>query len=215
MTQIYFAQAHVSKSNKPIKIGLSHDVAGRIYDMQVGCPVQLTLLASFEGLARHERLLHKKFYKHNIRGEWFKSSNEILKIIDEINSGRFNPDDICMKEGMPELHPKQMKKDELNHLLSHHTKSDVCLHYDIKKSDLNDLIENYGLKKPNKPKNVSNETVQQIRYLYEGGTTQYTLAEKFDLAQSTICKIVNNYIHKKSSRISGEAEVKVGYNHGN
>ena len=59
MTQIYFAQAHVSKSNKPIKIGLSHDVAGRIYDMQVGCPVQLTLLASFEGLARHERLLHK------------------------------------------------------------------------------------------------------------------------------------------------------------
>jgi len=68
-----------------------------------------------------------------------------------------------------------------------------------------------------KPKLVDHEAVQEIRFLYESGQcTQKQLADRFGLSQSTICKIVNNYIHKATNiTMSGEAQVKVGYNHGN
>lgn len=60
--------------------------------------------------------------------------------------------------------------------------------------------------------------VNQIRELYHACEhTQQKLANRFGLSQSTICKIVNNYIHKDNTdlTLSGEASVKVGYKHGN
>jgi len=69
-----------------------------------------------------------------------------------------------------------------------------------------------------KPKSVSKDVVHQIRELYNADEcTQQQLATRFELSQSTICKIVNNYIHKEDTdlTLSGEAYVKVGYKHGN
>lgn len=68
-----------------------------------------------------------------------------------------------------------------------------------------------------KPKQVEKQLVEQIRSDYSSGNiTQQCLAAKFGLSQSTICKIINNYIHRYSSiTFSGKAEVRVGYKHGN
>jgi len=68
-----------------------------------------------------------------------------------------------------------------------------------------------------RPKQIAQETVYEIRRLYaEGSQTQTELAKSFGLSQSTICKIVNNYIHKTTANLimGGEAEVRVGYRHG-
>lgn len=68
-----------------------------------------------------------------------------------------------------------------------------------------------------KPKQVQKELIDQIRFLYtEGSCTQHQLAKKFSLSQSTICKIINNNIHRYCDiKISGTAEVRVGYKYGN
>lgn len=68
-----------------------------------------------------------------------------------------------------------------------------------------------------KPKQLSEELVQRIRTLYNNENyTQKKLANEFSLSQSTICKIVNKYIHRYSNIIfSGEANVKLGYKYGN
>jgi DNA-binding transcriptional regulator LsrR (DeoR family) len=68
-----------------------------------------------------------------------------------------------------------------------------------------------------RPKQVDKQLVEQIRTTYSSGdVTQQELAKRFGLSQSTICKIINNYIHRYNSlNFSGEAEVRVGYKHGN
>jgi len=66
-----------------------------------------------------------------------------------------------------------------------------------------------------KPKGTTKEMIHQIRSLYAGGKwTQHKLAKRFKLSQSTICKIINNYIHRDDVVLTGKAEVKVGYRHG-
>ena len=68
-----------------------------------------------------------------------------------------------------------------------------------------------------RPKCVSKQLIEKIRFLYsEGGLTQQQIAKQFGLSQSTICKIINNYIHKYCDVVlSGQADVKVGYKYGN
>ena len=71
-----------------------------------------------------------------------------------------------------------------------------------------------------KPKNLDKSTVEEIRTLYNEGQTQTRLAKKFKLSQSTICKIVNNYIHRNANIcMSGKASVKCvskkSYKYGN
>lgn len=68
-----------------------------------------------------------------------------------------------------------------------------------------------------RPKQVDKQLVEQIRTTYsDGNITQQELAKRFGLSQSTVCKIINNYIHRYSSiNFSGKAEVRIGYKHGN
>lgn len=69
-----------------------------------------------------------------------------------------------------------------------------------------------------RPKNIDKQIVEDIRDLYRlGEHTQQELSRIFNLSQSTICKIINNNIHKYNSNItfSGEARVRVGYRYGN
>lgn len=68
-----------------------------------------------------------------------------------------------------------------------------------------------------RPKFLTDETVHRIRELY--ATDEYTqeqLAEEFGVSQSTICKIINHYIHKKAVDVSmtGKADVQIGYKYG-
>lgn len=68
-----------------------------------------------------------------------------------------------------------------------------------------------------RPKNIEKTIIENIRSLYfKKNITQKDIASQFGLSQSTICKIINNYIHKYHSvNISGNAEIKVGYKYGN
>lgn len=68
-----------------------------------------------------------------------------------------------------------------------------------------------------KPKQIDKTIVNEIREIYlTGEITQKQIASRFNLSQSTVCKIINNNIHKYSSiDICGEAEVKMGYRYGN
>lgn len=68
-----------------------------------------------------------------------------------------------------------------------------------------------------RPKQVNSDTIKEIRRLYhETDCTQQCLAKSFGLSQSTICKIVNNYIHKNVTNVvmGGQAEVRMGFKHG-
>ena len=67
-----------------------------------------------------------------------------------------------------------------------------------------------------KPKQLDEQTIKTIRNLYATGKqTQSAIARQFNLSQSTVCKIINYEIHKKSLGLGGEALVKVGFKHGN
>ncbi len=62
------------------------------------------------------------------------------------------------------------------------------------------------------PKKLDASIIQKIRSLYKSnGMTQKSLAEQFQLSQSTISKIINHDIHKNTPEISigGSADVKL------
>jgi DNA-binding transcriptional regulator LsrR (DeoR family) len=68
-----------------------------------------------------------------------------------------------------------------------------------------------------RPKQLSKDTIEEIRSLYcHTDCTQHDLSKSFGVSQSTICKIVNNYIHKNITNVvmGGEADVRIGYKHG-
>ncbi len=68
-----------------------------------------------------------------------------------------------------------------------------------------------------RPKGLNDKTVARIRDTYNKGKhTQQALADKFHVSQSTICKIVNNYIHKSNADfvMGGAAKVKLVIEYG-
>ena len=68
-----------------------------------------------------------------------------------------------------------------------------------------------------RPKGLNDKTVARIRDAYNKGKhTQQALADKFHVSQSTICKIVNNYIHKYDANVvmGGAAKVKLVIEYG-
>jgi DNA-binding transcriptional regulator LsrR (DeoR family) len=69
-----------------------------------------------------------------------------------------------------------------------------------------------------RPKQLHPNVVRKIRQVYAlGEETQAEIAERFQISQSTVCKIINNCIHKQLDHleICGSAEVKVGLKYGN
>lgn len=65
---VYFIQA---VSGGPIKIGWAADVGSRFNSLQVAHWSELKILAVAAGTRDLEKLLHTKFIKHRVRGEWF------------------------------------------------------------------------------------------------------------------------------------------------
>lgn len=70
------AAGHVYVIGEPgssiVKIGFSKAPEKRLWFLQVGSPVPLSLQATFEGDQSLEAELHRFFGAHHVRGEWFR-----------------------------------------------------------------------------------------------------------------------------------------------
>ena len=78
---VYFIQ---DISTERIKIGVSNNPVYRMQRMQLS--EQTVLLLAIKGSYALEELLHKKFKKHRIHGEWFEPAEEILYFINQHDS---------------------------------------------------------------------------------------------------------------------------------
>jgi hypothetical protein len=76
---IYFIQA---KHQPFFKVGIANNVDRRLRELQVGCPLDLLLVQSWE--AEYERIwqlesgLHTALRRYSTRGEWFKIHPNIM-----------------------------------------------------------------------------------------------------------------------------------------
>jgi hypothetical protein len=81
-TDLYFIQTDCPEGH--IKIGIASDVARRMGKMQMDCPYGLKLLKIVKDAAHMEIQLHQQFASSRIRGEWFRKSPELMKVIDDL-----------------------------------------------------------------------------------------------------------------------------------
>lgn len=75
---IYFLQA---EGGGPIKIGYSENVKKRRKTLQTASPKILRVLATTPGGEESERLLHERFRHLHIRGDWFRTSQDLREFI--------------------------------------------------------------------------------------------------------------------------------------
>lgn len=76
---IYFVAA-----GDAIKIGFTRELKSRIASLQTSAVESLKLLGTIEGTLFEERKLHERFAQHRVRGEWFKSSPDLLAFIERV-----------------------------------------------------------------------------------------------------------------------------------
>jgi hypothetical protein len=76
---VYF----IASGTKAIKIGWAGSVQKRLKLLQTGNPETLTLIATCEGDVTLEQLIHKKFARYRLRGEWFRYSKRIIAFVQE------------------------------------------------------------------------------------------------------------------------------------
>ena len=80
---VYFIQAG---KGGPIKIGRSSSIKQRLADVQIYCPYEVFVLALIdcpwrETTIRLEQALHRDLKEFRMRGEWFKPSKEVRKMV--------------------------------------------------------------------------------------------------------------------------------------
>lgn len=81
--------AEAGDDTGPVKIGVttgppSHDtVKERLSSIQCGNHRTLEVIAMARGEAELERLLHRRFRAHRLRGEWFRREGEVLAFVTE------------------------------------------------------------------------------------------------------------------------------------
>jgi len=80
---IYFVRAG---AKGPVKIGYAVSVAERVALLQTGNHLPLLLLGVYPGTVALESMLHAKFARERIRGEWFKPSARLLRYIANLNT---------------------------------------------------------------------------------------------------------------------------------
>lgn len=79
---------YLLRARDAIKIGRAKNVKSRLSQLSTGCPFPIEILAVAENKGCLERALHIRFIKNRIRkgGEWFNTSDEIIKLSEIINS---------------------------------------------------------------------------------------------------------------------------------
>lgn len=75
---VYFIQEITSKF---IKIGFAASVASRKAIIQSSNPHEVIILGIMEGGAKEEAIIHEQFSHLRIRGEWYKSNEDLLNFI--------------------------------------------------------------------------------------------------------------------------------------
>lgn len=60
--------------NEFVKVGIANNPVFRLCSLQVGCPYELRLLATFrtDSCCSDEAKFHRMWKKYELRGEWFK-----------------------------------------------------------------------------------------------------------------------------------------------
>lgn len=71
----------------PVKIGFTEYPDRRIRELQAASLEELNCLAVIEGSEKKEKELHALFAAHNIKGEWFKPSEEIFSYFGVVGTG--------------------------------------------------------------------------------------------------------------------------------
>jgi len=70
---IYFIQS----CNRYVKIGTSFSLEERVKGLQTASPKKLKVKAVLDGGFQTESELHKLFERAHVRGEWFKTTEEV------------------------------------------------------------------------------------------------------------------------------------------
>ena len=81
---IYF----VKSSEGPIKIGFSSQPWSRLACLQADNHARLSLMAVMPGTMRGEKAVHIRFANLRIRGEWFRPSRALNKLMKEFAVAR-------------------------------------------------------------------------------------------------------------------------------
>lgn len=77
-----------------VKIGKSSDPARRIAGFQTASASKLTLLATegpYADAYAVEGRLHRRFWRHRIRGEWFRAVPEVMAYVEEVKRSGGQP----------------------------------------------------------------------------------------------------------------------------
>lgn len=82
---IYFILNYDSQA---VKIGIAKNVKRRLASLQTSSPSELELLGTIKAMSVNdareiEKLLHERFDRDRIRGEWFKANVELLNYIKQ------------------------------------------------------------------------------------------------------------------------------------
>lgn len=78
---VYFIQAGPAG---PIKIGVTNEMPRRLKMLQNGNHEALSVIATVEANRRYEQLMHRRFYLHRLRGEWFRPAPDILAFVERL-----------------------------------------------------------------------------------------------------------------------------------
>lgn len=106
-----------------------------------------------------------------------------------------------------------ISKEEITEAISRFSTKEILNMYNISQSTLSRLLKKYDLIKKGYGAKLDYSVAKKIRCMYNSNSyTQKELAQLFQVSQPAINKIINNESYKAySPKITGEAEVKVGY----
>jgi hypothetical protein len=80
-TLVYFLRESLEG---PVKVGRSKDPWSRRDQLQTGNPKELRVLGCCFGNPEFENAIHQAFKDAHIRGEWFRSTEDLVSLINEI-----------------------------------------------------------------------------------------------------------------------------------
>lgn len=75
--------------DSPVKIGYSAWPKRRLSCLQVSSPVELSILAKIWCLSQWEKELHDVFRESRVRGEWFRRTPKLMRVIEATKSRDF------------------------------------------------------------------------------------------------------------------------------
>lgn len=81
-TGIYDRIYIIGHETGPVKIGYTTNIEKRLQAIQTGYPYKLEIIASFRGGLREESIIHRRYSRSRLHGEWFERTQDIKEFID-------------------------------------------------------------------------------------------------------------------------------------